>query len=116
MFKIKGTKIQGCCYWDKCKLVNKNGKNLKCSDSNCNAKATIKILVEKNLGFPDPDGNIIEGNLLNITFIYIGHAIFYKYMGYFLNIQKKKFRYLLYWHLVISNLFIKELHFFRITN
>ena len=22
MFKIKGIKSQGCCYWDKCKLVN----------------------------------------------------------------------------------------------
>ena len=24
MFKIKGTKSQGCCYCDKCKLVNRN--------------------------------------------------------------------------------------------
>ena len=23
MFKIKGTKSQGCCYCDKCKLVNR---------------------------------------------------------------------------------------------
>ena len=68
--------------------LTKNKLLLKCSDSNCNAKATIKILLEKNLGFPYPDGNIIEGNILNISIIYIGHAIFYKYMGYFLNIKK----------------------------
>ena len=26
MFKIKETKSQGCCYWDKCKLVNIHNK------------------------------------------------------------------------------------------
>ena len=33
MFKIKGNKSQGCCYWYKCKLVNKYASKIQYKDS-----------------------------------------------------------------------------------
>ena len=66
MFKIKGTKSQGCCYCDKCKLVNNSKINiLKYNEEYVDAKYiasdnTIFIVVNVSLNvlkFPLWDNN-----------------------------------------------------------
>ena len=48
---------------------------LTCSESKCKSKAYIKLLTEKEDGFPDPDGNIILNKTNNNLFISDEHKI-----------------------------------------